>query len=126
MDRLTYSKEDEQDGRPPKHKVPIDGDIYNGTATLKNAVGLYGKFRSSGNGTAGSHESPAKRRPEEQQTPKRCAWHGYAVAAITGLTAAYGKVPVDEVSSICELASSIADEMIKREAERQPEVEEEG
>jgi hypothetical protein len=29
---------------PPRHKIPINGDVYNGTATLKQAVKLYVKF----------------------------------------------------------------------------------
>lgn len=29
----------------PKHRIPINGDTYNGTATLKSAVNLYRKFR---------------------------------------------------------------------------------
>ena len=123
IDRLTYSKKDEQDGRRPKHKVPIDGDNYKGTATFRQAVSLYREFRSSDDRTAGSPGPPAKRRPGEQQTPKQCAWHAYAAAAITGLISTHGKVSIDEVPGMCDLASSIADEMIKREAEREPEVE---
>ena len=52
IERLTYSREDARHRRNPKHKVPIDGDIYNGTATLKSVVGLYRDFRSDGGGTA--------------------------------------------------------------------------
>ena len=48
IERLTYSREDVRYGRRPKHGVPIDGDIYNGTATLKRAVRLYRDFRSAG------------------------------------------------------------------------------
>ena len=47
IERLAYTKEDEQYGRKPKHNVPISGDIYNGSATLKGAVNLYRKFRES-------------------------------------------------------------------------------
>ena len=47
MDRLTYSKEDVQFRRKPKHKVPINGNLYDGTATLKVAVRLYREFRRS-------------------------------------------------------------------------------
>ena len=53
----------------PEHKVPIDGNIYNGTATLKNAVGLYRDFRNAGSGKVGSIEAPqAKQRPQEWRT----------------------------------------------------------
>ena len=48
MERLTYSTEDEQYRRKPKHNVPINGNIHNGSATLKSAVNLYRKFRGSG------------------------------------------------------------------------------
>ena len=49
----------------PEHKVPINGKVYNGTATLKNAVGLYRDFRNTGGGRADSTESPkAKRRSQ--------------------------------------------------------------
>ena len=47
IDRLTYSKEDERNKEPPKHKVQIDGKIYDGTVTLKAAVVSYRKFRRS-------------------------------------------------------------------------------
>ncbi len=52
----------------PKHKIPINGNIYNGTATLKSAVSLYRNFRNAGGGTAGSTEAPAKRKPQKRRT----------------------------------------------------------
>ena len=52
----------------PAHKIPIDGDIYNGTATLKSAVGLYRDFRNAGSGTGDSTGAPAKRRPQLRRT----------------------------------------------------------
>ena len=45
LDRLTYTKDDERLNRPARHKIPIDGNIYNGTATYKAAVSLYKRFR---------------------------------------------------------------------------------
>lgn len=66
--RLTYSKEDERSGRRPKHRIEIVGDVYNGTATLKNAVVLYREFRSSEGETNGSRKALAKRRPQVQRT----------------------------------------------------------
>ena len=44
LDRLTYSTSDEKLHLPPKHNIQIDGNIRNGTATLKQAVNLYVKF----------------------------------------------------------------------------------
>lgn len=42
--RLTYTTEDERQGRQPRHSVPINGNIRNGTATLKQAAGLYIRY----------------------------------------------------------------------------------
>lgn len=47
--RLTYSTNDERYGRPPHHSVPINGNVRNGTATLKQAVGLYIRFLENNN-----------------------------------------------------------------------------
>ncbi len=44
LDRLTYSREDERNGRSPGHNVPTKGDLYNNSATFKAAVNLYRKF----------------------------------------------------------------------------------
>ncbi len=42
--RLTYTTEDERQSRQPRHSVPINGNIRNGTATLKQATGLYIRY----------------------------------------------------------------------------------
>ena len=73
IERLTYSREDARRGRNPKHKLPINGDIYDGTATLKCAVGLYRDFRSDGGGAAGSTGPSEKRRPQSQRTRRSAA-----------------------------------------------------
>ncbi len=44
IERLSYSTADERDSLPPNHKVPISGNIRNGSATLKQAVRLYMDF----------------------------------------------------------------------------------
>ena len=41
---LTYSTKDERENLPPRHNIPIDGNIRNGSATLKSAVKLYVEF----------------------------------------------------------------------------------
>src|SRR5258706_11115863 len=33
LDRLTYSRVDERGGVTPRHDIPIDGDLVNGTAS---------------------------------------------------------------------------------------------
>lgn len=47
IQRLKYSTEDERASQPPRHKVPINGNIRNGTATLRSAVSLYKQFREN-------------------------------------------------------------------------------
>lgn len=48
--RLTYSTDDQDRKRQPNHNIPIDGDVKNGSATLKQAVGLYAEFRKNRTG----------------------------------------------------------------------------
>jgi len=40
LSRLAYSKDDQRKGLRPKHGVKIDGDLYDGTATLKSVKTL--------------------------------------------------------------------------------------
>lgn len=44
---LIYSRQEYRAGTPPKHRIPIDGDIYNGTATLRSALNLYLEFKDN-------------------------------------------------------------------------------
>jgi len=46
IEKLSYSKEDERNNRPPKHKIPIVGNKITGSATLKYAVSLYVEFKN--------------------------------------------------------------------------------
>ena len=43
LEKLTFSRRDSV----PNHKIPIDGDIYTGTATYKHAAKLYFEFKDS-------------------------------------------------------------------------------
>ena len=45
IDRLTYSTSDARANRPPRHSIPMTGNIRNGTATLKQSVKLYVRFK---------------------------------------------------------------------------------
>ena len=55
--------------RRPAHKIPINGNVYTGTATLKHAVGLYRAFRDAGSGNADSTEAlQEKQRSQVQRT----------------------------------------------------------
>jgi hypothetical protein len=46
MERLTYSRADQDAAGPARHHVPIAGNVYDGTATLRSAVNLYKDFCS--------------------------------------------------------------------------------
>ena len=59
----------------PEHRIPIAGDVYNGTATLKNAVSLYSDFRRCGRLTVSSEESSEKRLRQQARSPRsRAQW----------------------------------------------------
>ena len=45
--RLTYSRQDQVANKLALHNIPIDGNVYNGTATLRSAVSLYKQFREN-------------------------------------------------------------------------------
>lgn len=47
LDRLSYSKQDQRLALRARHRIPINGDVYNGTATYRAAVNLYVKFRKN-------------------------------------------------------------------------------
>ena len=49
------------------------------------------------------------------KSPQRRAWRAYAAAVITGTAAS---VTEEEIPALCHMASEIADEMVRREAER--------
>lgn len=44
LNRLAYSRDDERHNAPVTHSVPISGNLYNGTATLRSAINLYLQF----------------------------------------------------------------------------------
>ncbi len=65
---LTYSTEDANRNLPARHHIPIVGNVRNGTATLKQAVGLYQQFRQSAGHRpetrrASSRPEPSRRKP---------------------------------------------------------------
>lgn len=65
IDRLTYSTSDARADRAPRHSIPMTGNIRNGTATLKQSVKLYVRFRddttiSRDNQTVIQHEAPSE------------------------------------------------------------------
>ena len=63
MDRLNPSG--------PEHEIPISGNDYKGTATLKSAVRLYRDFRNANGGTVASPRAPVMRPQERGQHMSR-------------------------------------------------------
>ena len=47
LQRLCYTADDERNHRPVRHSIPINGNQRTGSATLKQAVNLYVKFRKN-------------------------------------------------------------------------------
>ncbi|MEE4209018.1 MAG: endonuclease NucS domain-containing protein [Parvularcula sp.] len=50
---LQYSTADQRKGVPNPSRIPINGDIYNGLATLRGAVTLYRRFKEEAGDHAG-------------------------------------------------------------------------
>ena len=70
LQSLTYSTEDANRDLPARHNVPINGNLRNGTAPLKQAAGLYQKsrpgagFRLKGPSSSSKLEQAGKLREE--------------------------------------------------------------
>lgn len=47
LKHLEYTTEDERNNAPARHKIAIDGDLRNGTASLKSALNLYKEFKDN-------------------------------------------------------------------------------
>lgn len=45
LELFKYSNNDFEQGVPPRHGMHIDGNVYNGTATLRSALNLYYSFK---------------------------------------------------------------------------------
>lgn len=73
LDRLTYSTTDERAHAPPRHDIPIDGNAYNGTATLRSAATLYKNFREAPDRPRDTRAEQASVRAAPSQTSGRLA-----------------------------------------------------
>lgn len=71
LDRLSYSLGDWRRGTPPRHKIPIDGNAYNVTASLRTAASLYQQFRRRGSGAASLSRPSMPRQPTVMQATRR-------------------------------------------------------
>ncbi len=72
MQSLTFSTQDANQNRPARHKIPIAGNVRNGTATLKQAAVLYQQFRQ---GAGYSPKAPRdSSRPEPPSRTSSTEW----------------------------------------------------
>lgn len=62
---FNYTNDDRKNNREPLHKIAIDGDIYNGTATYKSALNLYVRFRNE------TENQVSPLHYEEKETPDK-------------------------------------------------------
>jgi len=76
--RLVYTRTDERNSAPTRHRIPIYGNRRTGTATLKSAAVLYRDFRKSLADTFGSST-----RDETMRRRQRSSWHGEAQSSET-------------------------------------------
>lgn len=60
LGRLAYSTTDERTHTPPRHGIPITGNVYNGTATLRSAATLYKDFKQGNVSLRRRHASSAR------------------------------------------------------------------
>jgi len=74
LQRLKYSKEEAQAGRPVRHGIPIEGDKYTGTATLRHAVTLYKRFRAGSEGLMANPTNLPPPRPSRTARSLRSDW----------------------------------------------------
>lgn len=47
LEELVYTTDDERNNAPALHKISIDGNLRNGTSTLKSALKLYKEFKDN-------------------------------------------------------------------------------
>ena len=76
LGRLAYSTEDQRLGTPKRHRVPIDGDVRTGTATLRSAALLYVQFRQNPHAPAhasAGHANPSPVRSSRVSRARRSA-----------------------------------------------------
>ncbi len=71
LSRLIYSADDEEKNLPPRHEVPINGNLRNGSATLRQAVSLYQQFRHLTGNEAATTDSRRESNADQTNAPGR-------------------------------------------------------
>jgi len=98
VEKLTYSKADERQNRPARHQIPINGNVHNGTATLRWAVSLYKLFRENwveGSPIVPATVNSARAQNSRVQSSKGRTWPTWdqpGSAEVLALGACYGAV----------------------------------
>jgi hypothetical protein len=81
---LAYSTDDMRHGRSNPSKIPIDGDFRTGLATLRQAVGLYFKFRDTAGTANPTSDRAAVKGLARQRNPTRQPIKGISPQIVNG------------------------------------------
>lgn len=108
ISKLTYSSDDQRAQRPARHNIPIDGNIYNGTATLKQAAKLYFDFKSGDSCAEGKTGNVTIRRQGRtlEQTPREPVQPGEVLPRRTQTDAPVNKIK-DFEKDICKILAQL-------------------
>lgn len=98
LQKFEYSAADARRNILPRHGIPIDGDQYTGTATLRSALKLYFDFKAEHNGIA--QVSVAEPRNKRVITPRTDT--GY-VSQRSAIISPDGETkPIDSYQQFCD------------------------
>lgn len=72
LEKLTYTRSDQTSKLEPRHHIPIDGDVSNGSTTYRSAANLYRKFRvAQQNGCVSADSQRRGAKPTEMSRTTR-------------------------------------------------------
>jgi hypothetical protein len=98
LNRLKYTSEDQAHNRRALHAVPIEGNIYNGTATLRSAVNLYIEFLKNRNTTTSSGKQQSNVQPNhllsEYEAIQICRNNGLPITEYKNFASKNTRAPV--------------------------------
>jgi hypothetical protein len=70
LSRLTYGLKEESKSERPKHSIPINGNVRNGTATFKSAANLYKRFKMNVSKESFLYKSESVEKTKNSQAQK--------------------------------------------------------
>ena len=98
LNRLKYTSEDQAHNQRTLHAVPIDGNIYNSTATLRSAVNLYIEFLKNRNTATSSGKQQSNVQPNhllsEYEAIQICRNNGLPITECKNFASKNTRAPV--------------------------------